>query len=112
MGQLREKLLILSRGETEMKRIVTAVALAVSSCATAPATASSDCKGYDEMADFLIREIGEQTIIAAASHSGTAIIFWLNPKTDTWTITETIGDCTYIREYGHGVVIMPLGEPA
>lgn len=94
-----------------MKRIVTALALAVASCATAPATASSDCMSYDEMAEFLIRAGGEQTIIAAASHDGTAIVFWLNPKTETWTITETVGNCTYIRQYGQGVVIMPLGEP-
>ena len=95
-----------------MKRIVTAVALAVSSCATAPAMASSDCKSYEEMADFLIDEAGERAIIASASHDGTAMMFWLNPKTDTWTITETIGNCTYIRQYGQGVVIIPMGEPA
>lgn len=94
-----------------MKRIATAVVLAVSSCATAPAMASSDCKSYDEVASFLRHEAGESPIIASVTHTNAAMMFWINPETDTWTITETIGNCTYIRQYGQGVALIPLGEP-
>ena len=98
-----------------MKRIVTAITLALASCAAAPVSAqtlvSTSCPTLAEVMDILVDQAGEQVIIASVSDTGTAFMFWLNPKTETWTITETIGDCTYLRSYGEGVVLTPMGEP-
>lgn len=94
-----------------MKRIVTALALAVSSCATAPVMASANCPTFAEIEDILVDQAGERPLIASASHQGTAFMFWTNESTGSWTLTETIGECTYVREYGIGLVVPSYGEP-
>lgn len=73
---------------------------------------STSCPTFADIEDILVDQAGEQVIIASVSNTGTAFMFWLNPKTETWTITETIGDCTYLRSYGEGVVLVPTGERA
>lgn len=99
-----------------MKRIVTAIAFALTSCASAPVAAqtlaSTSCPTFAEIEDMLVDQAGEQVIIASVSNDGTAIMFWLNPKAETWTITETVGECTYVRSYGEGVALIPMGEMA
>ena len=73
---------------------------------------SSNCPTFAEIEDILVDQAGEQVIIASVSNNGTAFMFWLNPKTETWTITETVGECTYVRSYGEGVALIPMGEMA
>ena len=83
---------------------ITAIALAT--------LVSTSCPTFAEVEDILVDQAGESPVIASVSNTGTAFMFWLNPKTETWTITETIGDCTYLRSYGEGVALIPMGEMA
>lgn len=73
---------------------------------------STNCPTFAEIEDILVDQAGERPVIASVSIDGAALMFWLNPKTESWTITETIGECTYVRSYGDGVSIIPMGEMA
>ena len=73
---------------------------------------STNCPTFAEIEDILVDQAGERPVIASVSHQGTAFMFWTNESTGTWTITETVGECTYVREYGEGVALIPMGEMA